>query len=307
MDRDGGFWERQAAASGLRVFPVRITWTGEKWDKVPLIKDWVERANYHELTRFDWSTCNGYGCLMGKGYYALDIDSYKPSAEVEAWLAARYLPPTRTHRTVSGGRHLIFMTLSSQRDLPTRAHIVPGLDSRGLGGFVAFGEGYEVLDDRAPSILPPEVGDELARSAGGGLAPAGERAFVEGYRPPEPVGAAGALLRALVRGRVLRLRWDGTTTGLQDTSRSGLDHSVARLLALGGLDEDQIVWALLERFEHGAARWKDDGHTAVRAAARSALKAIARRREDEAMVRDWKQPEMSAADEAELRRALFGQ
>lgn len=301
-------WHQQAAESGLRVFPIRIAWdpVAGKWDKVPLAKDWVQRAQYLAVADpFDWRHANGYGIAMGGGYYALDVDDPGPDAPPARWIAERRLPPTREHATVSGGRHLIFALLGRQRDLRSRANIVPGLDARGAGGFIAFGEGYAVTRDVAPSILPPEVGEELGRQSASEGPLAGERGFVAAYHPPEPDGAAGCLQRALVTGpAVLRRRWQGDTTGLRDTSRSAMDHSVARLLGLCGLGEDVIVWALLERFAHGAAAGKGASHVAIRAAARSALKSVARKREDDRLVADFREPEVSDDEEAQLRRLL---
>lgn len=302
-------WEAAAAVTGLPVFPVKITFdeSAGKWVKKPLTDKWQE-AGFYRRGVYDWSRANGYGILMGNGYYALDLDGYKPGCGAEAWFRERprLSWETRTHRTVSGGLHKIYATRSGQEDLPTRANIVPGLDGRGKGGFIAFGEGYSIDIDAAPHLLPAEVGDEIYEGAGGtGGRVIGEREMVQGYRPPEPKDASRKLRLALASGpRLLRQRWKGDTAGLRDRSRSALDHSVARLLGLTGMTEDQIVWALLEKFEHGAARHKGAGHVALRAAARSALKSIAQVEAEKAMTGDFKQPELSDEEEEHMRRLL---
>lgn len=300
-------WPEMARASKLPVFPIRIEWNGTKWEKKPLVKNWQNSRAFDE-NDYDWSGANGFGIVMGDPYYTLDIDGYKPGCEGEEWMRRHNVPTeTRVHRTVSGGAHILYRLPVKWLNLRTRANVVPGLDTRGAGGFIAFGEGYEVKRRAAIARLPEHVCAILdAGPKKPGVSVSNERVAVEGYRPPEPKDGERRLQRAISMGpKLLSTRWGGGTSGLKDTSRSALDHSVARLLAMMDLDEDLIVWAILERFEHGAARWKPNAHTAVRAAVRSALKGRDETRAEIEIMRSFTVPdELTPEQEEAMRKAL---
>lgn len=301
-------WERRAAESGLRIFPIRIEKAAGRYEKIPLARRWQERANFYSLTEFDWSEANGFGILMGCGFYGLDLDSYKPGNEAEAWFDRHHVVrDTRTHRTISGGLHRIY---SVPKDLPTRTGIVPGLDGRGAGGFLAFGEGYEIVGDvDFCARMSPEGRQDIADGYGGGAGgggPAEIAAMVGTFNDTPPEGAEVALEKALAFGpNLLRHRWAGGTLGLRDKSRSALDHSVAKLLSMTGLDETVVMWAILRRFEHGAARWKPSAHVSLRAAARSTAKGSAQVKAEVAAIDAFAAPEMTPEEEAAMSRALL--
>lgn len=299
-------WEQAAADSGLRVFPIKIEQDSNgKWHKKPLVKAWQEQANFHQFTHFDWSQANGYGILMGFGFYALDLDLYKDGSDCEAWFDLHKVSrETRTHKTISGGIHRIYAVPT---DLPTRANIVAGLDGRGIGGFIAYGEGYEMLDDRLPIILTREGREDIASGSAEVVKTGDVRAFVDGWQPPTPEACHAKLNKALNFGpRLLKQRWEGLNIGLADKSKSAMDHSIAKLLVLAGMDEDMVVWAILTQFNHGSARWKANSKVAVRAAARSALKSGIQVKEDREAIEYFKQPEVSDAEVEAMNKALRG-
>lgn len=297
-------WEKAASESNLRVFPIKIEQdaTG-KWHKKPLVKAWQDQANYYQFTNFDWSQANGYGILTGFGFYGVDLDLYKDGSQAETWFDLHQLDrATRTHRTISGGLHRIYAVPT---DLPTRANIVPGLDGRGIGGFLAFGEGYEMVDDRIPILMTRSAREDIVAGSAEVVRLEGVAAFVDGWQPPTPEACHARLQRALAFGpRMLKQRWSGVNLGLQDKSRSAMDHSVAKLLVMAGMDEDMIVWAILTQFQHGSARWKPNPRMAVRAAARSALKSGAQVKADRDAITYFQQPEMSDEEQAAMDRAL---
>jgi hypothetical protein len=297
-------WERMARDSEMRVFPIRIEKTAGKWDKIPLVNKWQSKANFHALTNFDWSEANGFGILMGLGYYTLDLDTYKSDeTQAEAWFDHHeIIRETRTHMTVSGGLHRIYAV---RVDLPTRSNIVPGLDGRGTGGFIAFGEGYSIVDSRYPVMMSRSAREDIAAGAHGGGKIDGIEAYVDGHAPPEPENAQQKLTKVLTFGpKLLKLRWNGDATGLHDKSRSAMDHSVAALMARAGCDEDMIIWTLLTQFRHGAARHKPNGKVSVRAAARSALKSKQKVTEERNAVEAFKDPEMTDKEEEAVAAAL---
>lgn len=298
-------WKKAAADSQLPVFPIRITRKGDKWDKQPLIPGWQTDASYN-TDAFDWRHANGYGILMGEksGLYALDFDDHKPGAAGWEWLRKWNVPPeTRTHGTISGGTHKIYALSNKYRTLPTRANIVPGLDSRGQGGFIAFGEGYTILDNRFPCILPAAACEELIAGAGGGGGPV----VLKAYRQPDDQDALmQKLQRKLQFKRLLRARWHGNNLGLVDKSGSAMDHSVARLLTMAGFEYDEVVWLLLNAFEHGSARAKGDHRVAMRAAARSVAKAEMGVEIDRQAIDGFREPPVTDEIEEAMRRLLDG-
>ncbi len=251
-------WPELAAAMYAPVFPIRIVWnpTKAKWDKRPLTKHGHLDASY-DVAAFDWSRANGFGIAMGNGWYALDLDSYKDGCAAQHWLTKWQVPTqTRTHSSVSGGLHLIYRTLGEWRNLGTRQGIVHGLDSRGSGGWIAFGEGYTVTCNALPAVLPDAVCFELSRAHGG-------RDVT--LQPVTPVDAGEVLRRlnlALTFGHPnLRRRWAGDAKGLHDASRSGFDMSIAKLLGIAGFSYSEIHWLLATQFAHGVVA--RDGLTRV--------------------------------------------
>ena len=269
-------WRTAAAYSGLPVFPIKIVWqpAERRWNKIPLTRHGHKDAST-DVARFEWSRANGYGIAMGGGLYALDVDAYKEGGvdAPKAWLLERGLRnvATRVHRTVSGGWHLIFALPDEHRDLPSRADIVPGLDARGAGGWIAFGEGYELYDDSEPALLPPAVCAEI-KAGHSAIVLEDEALAYAGPARPDRMHVRWRL--ALAKMHLLRHRAFGVKTR-GDLSRSAADHSVAFCLALQGWREQEIAWALLEVFQHGACQDADKPERVrVRAAMRCAAKAV---------------------------------
>ncbi|MDO6479130.1 bifunctional DNA primase/polymerase [Shimia thalassica] len=251
-------WRDEAEALGLPAFPVRISWddTARKWTKRPLTPNGLHDATT-DLDALDWSNANGFGIRTGCGVYALDIDDPARTSPPAEWVRRWNVPTgTRIHKTVSGGFHLIYTLPEQYQDLPTRQNIVPGLDARGKGGFIAFGQGYELYDDSDPIELPEAVCREITAGYGGSMKMVGRTA------PALPQGTGEAVMRRFERYRqtniTLRDRWAGdmgTKIGDnghddRDRSASGLDFSIARLLAMGGFTYDEICH-VLRKFPFG--------------------------------------------------------
>ena len=71
------------------------------------------------------------------GIFVLDADTAKHVTAAE-WIErhAPYLPETRSHRTRSGGLHLLFKHRGGLRN--TQARLALGVDTRGDGGFILW-------------------------------------------------------------------------------------------------------------------------------------------------------------------------
>ncbi|MEM9392797.1 MAG: VapE domain-containing protein [Pseudomonadota bacterium] len=263
-------WKEQARTSQLQVFPIKISQASNgKWTKVPLTQHGHQDASF-DVDSFDWSQANGYGVAMGEvsGLYALDIDDYKTGSDPEVWFDERRIPrETRTHKTVSGGVHRIYALPREWQSLGNRQNIVPGLDGRGEGGWIAFGDGYEVVDERLPCRLQPRVCEELHREH------SGETLKTANAEPVDAEELEPKLQKAIGGFVHLKRRWEGDTTGLTDASASGMDMSVAQLLAIQDFTYDEIVDVLLNYFPNGQAR-KSPHIPQPRAAQRCAQRAI---------------------------------
>jgi hypothetical protein len=263
---------------GIPVFPVRISWNEEKqkWDKSPLVR-WTQVSG--DPNDVPWDDANAIGVPTGKpsGLFVIDLDTYKPGTEAEDWVSARDLVTTRTHRTASGGKHLIYQ-LPKGADLNCSGAPVAGIDLRGSGGFIVWAdteENYRALDDRMPVELPTSVYEELkARQNQGGkvISDANVPAFV----PVDDAALGEKLAEALNNPKAfsLRKRFAGDAAGLKDISASGRDMSMAALLAHQGFTFDEIVQVLLEHFQHGTAARDGWNSKTERAAKRCAYKAL---------------------------------
>lgn len=71
----------------------------------------------------------------------------------------------------------------------------------------------------------------------------------------------------------LRRRWAGDPLGLYDTSRSGFDMSMAKLLANVGFTYSEIYWLLTTQFPHGVVARDGLTRTTHRAVCRAAARA----------------------------------
>ncbi len=186
-------WKEQARSAGVPVFPIKIFWDDEaqKYQKKPLTRNGHKDAST-DVDQFDWTGANGFGMPMGNGRYAIDADTYKEGHEVWDWFYKHNVPEeTQVIRTVSGGEQFIFNLPKGYENLRTRNNVVLGLDTRGAGGWIAYGEGYRVTNEGPRATLPPNVcalldaGPEPDKTFKTGL-------YDFGYAPPD------AALRARV-------------------------------------------------------------------------------------------------------------
>jgi hypothetical protein len=154
-------------SQGRPCFPCRI-------DKRPATPHGFKDATYDANRLRDlWRSYPGplVGLATGEasGIDALDLDKGHP--EAAAWWAENRnrLPKTRTHRTRSGGLHLLFRHTRTLRC--TAGQIAPGIDTRGDGGYLIWWPaiGFPVLCDLSPVpwpawllelLTPPETSRE---------------------------------------------------------------------------------------------------------------------------------------------------
>jgi hypothetical protein len=148
------------AAEGLHCFPCRE-------NKQPACPHGFKDAAANPTALCDlWDRYPGplVGLVTGEvsGMDVLDIDRKHPGA-VQWWLKNRQrMPQTRTHRTKSGGLHLVFRHAAGLRCWT--ASPVVGIDGRGDGGYCIWwpAAGFQVLRDTAPAEWPEWLIGEIA-------------------------------------------------------------------------------------------------------------------------------------------------
>lgn len=144
-----------AASLGLPCFPCGS-------DKAPTVAGGFKSASSdpHAIaSMFSHPNATMIGMPTGaaSGLIAIDID-IKGGAQGGAWLKSRshLLPSTRTHKTRSGGLHLIFLLPLDAEIRNSASRVAPGVDVRGSGGYVILppSPGYAVADPTPPAEMP---------------------------------------------------------------------------------------------------------------------------------------------------------
>lgn len=123
----------------FKIFPAWLTPDGRK---VPLIKDWQELATtdpdqialWQEIYR-DRIAFWAIPCGPANGILALDVD-VKNHNGFET-LKDFQMPQTLSQRTPSGGAHYLFNYPNDGNHYGNKVKFLPGLDTRGTGGWIA--------------------------------------------------------------------------------------------------------------------------------------------------------------------------
>ena len=146
------------AAGGLPVFPCIHAPGDKERDKAPACAGGFKAASRDPATiraMFAHPAAALVGVPTGaaSGLDALDLD---PRHGSDAWWEenAECLPPTRAHRTRSGGTHLLFRHHPGLRC--SAGAVAPGVDVRADGGYIVWhpAAGFPVLLDRDPAPWP---------------------------------------------------------------------------------------------------------------------------------------------------------
>jgi hypothetical protein len=94
---------------------------------------------------------------QGAGFFVVDLDVKNGGQGLE-WLAANQhrLPRTRTHKTRSGGQHLLFQWPEGRIIRNSASRVAPGVDVRGNGGYIIAPPSpeYEIADHSALAEAP---------------------------------------------------------------------------------------------------------------------------------------------------------
>ncbi|NBV20344.1 MAG: hypothetical protein EBS11_27750, partial [Janthinobacterium sp.] len=212
-----------AAALGIPCFPCGA-------DKRPVIATGFKAASKDPAqirAAFDRPGAELIGVPTGaaSGWVVIDID-IRSDRDGSDWLRenAEALPPTRTHKTRSGGLHLIFLVPEGVEIRNSASRVAPGVDVRGEGGYVIVppSPGYSLADPTEPAEMPrwliracmppereqpPPAAPQVAREHGGtryGLAALADECNAIRRAPfgqqETTLNAAGLKVGALVAG-----------------------------------------------------------------------------------------------------------
>ena len=155
-------------SQGFNIVPILFDGTENgKIGKRPLCKEWRQwqsrRQTLEEFEAFDWERADGFAIICShpniEGLYLAVVDyDIKGNLTEEAKLKGKELlklfPPTRVEKTIGGGLHLVYLT-KAKPERVTKFHDTYALEL--IGGdmlcVMAPSRGYEVLHDRAPTVV----------------------------------------------------------------------------------------------------------------------------------------------------------
>lgn len=192
------------------------------------------------------------------GLIAIDVD-VKGGALGAQWLEehAEALPQTRTHKTRSGGLHLIFRAPEGVEIRNSASRVAPGVDVRGEGGYVIFppSPGYSIADPLPPADMPVWLVKACLR-------PEPERTT---YTPPTARAERYAEAALTAECRAVAQAPDGRRNDTLNTaalklgglvagghlSRSVVEHELTAAARAAGLDGREIAATLRSGLEAG--------------------------------------------------------
>ena len=164
------------------------------------------------------------------GLVVIDIDIRADRTGMD-WLNlnADALPETRTHKTRSGGLHLVFRAPEGIPIRNSAGRLAPGVDVRGDGGYVILppSPGYEIADQTDPAEMPRW----LIKAC---LPVVAEQAAPAERKPPRADGGSAYGLAALAKecDAIRSARW-----GEQETTLNSAALKIGALVAGGELQE----------------------------------------------------------------------
>lgn len=150
------------AEGGWAVFPVKVEWSDKarKHIKRPLVRGGFRSASKDRAQLIQWWAQFPGAAIGGvpasAGYIVIDPDvGHDPALLAD-------LPPTRVHRTISGGAHWLYQCDEDFGNEPWADKI----DVRSAAGFVVLppSEGYAALVSCAPAVFPEAAREKLRRA-----------------------------------------------------------------------------------------------------------------------------------------------
>jgi hypothetical protein len=194
------------------------------------------------------------GVPTGLKLVVLDLDLQH--REAQEWYGRANLPPSRTHVTRSGGRHLLFQPHPAVKN--TAGKIWPHVDTRGLGGYIIWwpATGLEIMHAGVLEPVPAWIIKRLNPPERSNIATRAVRRVLRGDRDLEPLCLeimrarngerncitfwAACRLAEHVRNGQLG-RWDMIGLVVEAASRNGLPRNEAHKIALSALRTERAA------------------------------------------------------------------
>lgn len=173
-------------------------------DKRPVVATGFKAASRDRaiiMAQFDRPGASMIGVPTGKvsGIVAIDVD-IKEGRDGSEWLEENRaaLPETRTHRTRSGGLHLLFAAPDGVEIRNSASKVAPGVDVRGEGGYIIMppSPGYLIADPSEPAEMPGWLVRACVRQDPPDLPPERPQERHERYTQAAIDGEVAAILRA---------------------------------------------------------------------------------------------------------------
>lgn len=209
----------------------------------------TDPATIRRMFRSPLAVMIGVPTGPASGWYVIDVDIKDGAAGMD-WLHASSadLVPTRTHKTQSGGLHLIFSLPAGTEVRNSASKISPGVDVRGTGGYVIVppSPGYAIADDTDIAEMPEWLYRECLREPV--KAPVPPR-VTTAPRTTDNGGTAYGLAGLDAECDAIRTAIDGTKHEVLNRAA----YAIGGLVAAGELDHGTAYGALsgaLEAIRH---------------------------------------------------------
>jgi len=252
-----------AAKLGLPVFPCSA-------DKHPIVATGFKAATTDPdsiLRAFNAPGAAMIGMPTGNpsGLVVIDVD-IKNGAAGMAWLDENReaLPPTRTHKTRSGGLHLVFAAPAGVEIRNSASRVAPGVDVRGNGGYVILppSPGYALADPSEPAEMPGWLIHACLPAPAPAPGPAAPRdSTTPRYAMVALDGEVADVMRAGEGTRNDRLNVAavklGSLVGAGLLARSTVEADLTRAAQTAGLDAREIAATIKSGLDFGIAHPRD--------------------------------------------------
>lgn len=204
----------------------------------------TDRATVSDLFGLPGAALIGVPCGVRSGLDALDVD---PKHDGHLWWQeeAYRIPATRTHRSQSGGLHVLFRADPAVRN--TQGLLGTGVDTRGEGGFIVWwaAHGCRVGNPHTLLSWPEWLLDGLRPKAR--PVPTPPTRYLD--RPGQP--APGAALRVFERALA---KLEQATDGQRHLALRKAAYATGGVLHHLGMTRAQAVTELVTAVMHSGAR-----------------------------------------------------
>lgn len=142
------------ADQGIPVFPCLA---GTKSPAIPrdegrgFLDASIDPAEIRRMFAYPGAALIGVPTGAASGFDVVDLDPRKGSDD---WTDVALLPPTRVHRTRSGGRHILFHATPGLRCSVDRIH--RGVDIRAEGGYIIWWPAHDLPATSDPVAVAPD-------------------------------------------------------------------------------------------------------------------------------------------------------